>query len=128
MKKLLTIGFVSLGLISTSVFSGTSTWIYETSRHNIKINCLIKGDNTLYSNNCTYQSWNKPKRINQGRPDFQIRKGEFGLGPQGNRIFEFKTGNVKIEMFDELRGNHDYLDVYINEQKKSRYRLYEIDY
>lgn len=127
-EKILTIGLVSLGLVSGNAFSGTYTWIYETSKHNIKITCSV-GQEDLRSENCTYQSWNKPKRVGQGKPDLQIKRGSWGLFANGDSEFEFKTGNVKIEMFDELRGyKDDYLDVYINGRKKDHYRLTEVDH
>ena len=91
MKKLLTVGLISLGLVSTSVFAET----YQTNKHNIRINCLNYGD-------CTYQSWNKPRQIGQGKPDLEIEDGEPYTGdrPPCGKVegYEFEKKSVLIQV------------------------------
>ncbi len=92
MKKLLTIGLVSLGLISTSTFA-TDVMRLSTSKHNIQVTCYDW-------NNCTYRSWNKPKQIGQGKADFEMNgnnatgSGNWGSCPH----YYFKKGNVEFEL------------------------------
>ena len=69
MKKLLTVGLVSLGLLSGSVFAEN----YQTSKHNIQIS---KSGNGKY----IYRVWNKPKQIGQGKPDMELTNGDFESG------------------------------------------------
>ncbi len=91
MKKLLAVCLISLGLVSTSVFAEN----YQTSKHNININCLNYSD-------CTYQSWNKPKQIGQGKPDLEILDGEPYAGdrPPCGKIegYEFVKKPVLIQV------------------------------
>ena len=102
MRKLLVLGLVSLGMVSASAFGGeTYEERYETSRHNIRITCSSE-------ENCLYQSWNKPKAIGQGKPDFTM-PGTVGMGYMRDCTdpdhclascdrFTFTKGNVVLEM------------------------------
>lgn len=131
MKKPLIISLVSLGLVSGSVFAEN----YQTSKHNIRITCHS-------DNNCTYQSWNKPKQIGQGKPDLEIRNGNFqsvninsGACSVGN--YGFQKGNLVIiigwglnrsdkECFVKPppKNVNGELTVYINRKKKDHYWVY----
>ena len=140
MKKLLVIvSIAALGMVSTSVFGGeTYEERYETSRHNIRVIC------SLDDGNCTYESWNKPKKIGQGTPDFEIGHGEYhdtldalqkGSACEAGH-FDFRKGSVFILMQTGLarydRGCFPkplpaevdgILTVYINNQEKAHYWL-----
>lgn len=102
MKKALLVGAVALGLAVGNAVAGTSE--FQTSRHHIRISCPFT-DNT---NACTYESWNKPKRIGQGKPDFTM-PGTVGMGYMRDCTdpdhclascdrFTFIKGNVVLEM------------------------------
>ena len=102
MNKMLLVSAVALGLIAGNAFAGTS--VFQTSKHNIRINCPFT-DNT---NSCTYESWNKPKRMGQGKPDFTM-PGTVGMGYMRDCTdpdhclascdrFTFTKGNVVLEM------------------------------
>lgn len=122
MKKILTVSALALGLVSTCAMAQENTgWSYkaETSKHNIRVSCPEPN-----STACTYESWNKPKKVGQGTPDLTIQNGEHMLAANGNSAYTFTTGNVTIELFDELRGNKDdSLDVSVNGKRKNHYHL-----
>ncbi|MGN0918878.1 MAG: hypothetical protein ACI4NO_07015 [Oxalobacter sp.] len=120
MKKLLMASITAV--MGISAHAADTGWreCYSTSRHYICVSCPEAG-----SQQCTYESWNKPRAIGQGSPDLSLKNGRHTLYPNGNSTYVFTTGNVKIEMFDELRGNsEDRLDIYINGRLKNHYRLY----
>lgn len=143
MNKLLTIGFVSLGLASITAFAGTESALYQTSKHNIRITC--SGDDVYsYSENCTYQSWNKPKQVGQGKPDLEIHRGEFrkfntnatGVYCSGG-MYGFDKGNLSIviqwglvtdnrKCFQKRppRNAGGDLTIFINGKQKDHYWLY----
>ncbi len=141
MKNLFTICLLSLGLVSGNALAEIETDLYQTSKHNIRITC--SGGDYWHSENCTYQSWNKPKQIGQGKPDFEIRKGEFrklntnaGIYCSGG-MYSFDKGNVSIilewglvtenrECFPKRppRNAGGALTVYINGKQKDHYWLY----
>ena len=136
MKKRFAVGLVSLGMLSTNVFGGeTYDELYETSRHNIRITC------TLDEDNCTYQSWNKPRQVGQGKPDFEIRDGE-QYGPvsdpdracdKGAFGYHFILKEVRID-FAPFSGCREKgqphnakgkMTIYIHGKQKDHYWLYE---
>ncbi|MBO4789544.1 MAG: hypothetical protein J5492_00865 [Oxalobacter sp.] len=93
---------VALGLMTGNVIAGTS--VFQTSKHNIRISCPF----TDNANTCTYESWNKPKRIGQGKPDFSMQ-GVVGFGYMRDctdpnhclascDIFTFTKGNISLKM------------------------------
>ena len=124
MKKLLTVGLISMGLVSTSVFAGsTKTWVYETSKHNIKITCrnvesYEDSDVVCSSEDCTYQSWNKPKQIGQGKPDLEIRKGSKDHSAHLGSTFDFTKGNKTISIL-----NDEKMEISVNGRTQQKYRL-----
>ena len=90
MKKLLTVGLVSLGFVSTSVL-GSEVRIYSTSKHNIRIT-VIQHDSDSQEGKVVYQSWNKPKRVGQGSPDFELSINLFGSTFSKQKLpFELST-------------------------------------
>ena len=133
MKKLLTVGLVSLGFVSTSVL-GSEVRIYSTSKHNIRIT-VIQHDSDSQEGKVVYQSWNKPKRVGQGSPDF-VMNGTYHEGPMSHEYtteYTFKKGNLRFEISD-LGVNHGLvkhprnvwgeMDIYVNGKKKDHYWVY----
>ncbi len=122
MKKILIASAIAMSFVSTSAMADSSwTSHYSTAKHNVRVTCPETG-----SNHCTYESWNKPKKIGQGKADLFIRNGQHSLYTNGNSSYTFNTGNVTIEIFDELRGDSDdSLDISVNGKLKNHYRLYE---
>lgn len=51
----------------------------HTSKHSIHITCNDNNGHSDYAEDCTYQAWNKPKGIGEGRPDFEIKGGSFQM-------------------------------------------------
>ena len=71
---------LALGLFAAAALADndTITELLETGKHSIRITC--RGDNlSNYSEDCTYQSWNKPKAAGQSKPDFEMKKGFFQM-------------------------------------------------
>ncbi len=120
MKKILAVSVLALGVASCAV-AGDAGWRYTYSsiKHNIRVSCPEAG-----SSQCTYECWNKPRQAGQGSPDLSLKDGQHILYPNGNSLYRFTTGNVRIEVFDSLRHDEDdSLDVYINGRRKNHYRL-----
>ena len=118
MKRLLLVPIL-VGLASAAASDAGWCYRYATSRHNIRVACPEVG-----SGQCTYEVWNKPKSVGQGKADLAIQGGKHILVANGNSLYRFTTGNAVIELFDALRDNrHDSLDIYINGRRKSHYRL-----
>ena len=124
MKKILIVSAITLGFASSAAMADSSwSYHYSTAKHEIRVTCSAP-----QSNQCSYESWNKPKNLGQGKADLIIRHGQHTLYANGNSTYTFRTGNVTIELFDELRGNNkDSLEVSVNGNVKNRYRLYTHD-
>ncbi len=121
MKQWLVMFVIAMGFVSAVASAGDASWhsVYSTSRHNIRVTCPEAG-----SDQCIYESWNKPRDVGQGKADLTIHGGKHILAVNGNSSYLFRTGNVTIELFDELRGDSDdSLDVSVNGQRKSHYHL-----
>lgn len=86
MKKLLLASAMILGL---STVAYADTHILQTKKHNIRMICNN-------GQNCIYQSWNRPKRIGQGSPDFQMVNGN----PTGNGGDDGCTGDFLFKKSD----------------------------
>ena len=148
MKKLLSIGLVALGLVSTGALADTVS--FQTSKHNIQVIC--DGGNERHADHCIYRSWNKPKKVGQGRPDLEIKEGDFqavDLYATGYCVadnYVFRKGNLVITLgYDMKRADSGYdekhfdrncypnpppknangeLTVYINGKKRDHYWVY----
>jgi len=120
MKKLLLMFMAAIVLVPAVADAGSSwTYRYSTSRHHIRVTCPETG-----SEQCVYEVWNRPGNIGQGKADLTIRSGMHILSANGNSTYRFVTGDVVIELFDELRSDtDDCLDVYVRGNRKSHYRL-----
>lgn len=113
---------------------------YHTAQHHIRI--------AHTGNGYTYQSWNKPKRINQGRPDWQMTNGrEETIGVNCTRqrcdmaqAYVFEKGNTRFEIIqidyisegmprvyrpNMPKGADAELTVYLNGKQKQHYWLYQ---
>lgn len=108
MKKTLLVSVVALAFIAGNAFAGASR--FQINKHNIRITCPFT-DNT---NTCTYESWNKPKRMGQGKPDFMM-PGTIGMGYTRDcadpdhclascDTFTFIKGNVTLKMQGSEKG------------------------
>ncbi len=148
MKKLLSIGLVALGLVSTGALADTVS--FQTSKHNIQVIC--DGGNERHADHCIYRSWNKPKKVGQGRPDLEIKEGDFqavDLYATGYCVadnYVFRKGDLVITLgYDMKRADSGYdekhfdrncypkpppknangeLTVYINGKKRDHYWIY----
>lgn len=73
-----------------------------TTKHNIAITCHDDEDtHGDYSENCTYQAWNKPKDIGEGKPDLEIKKGFFQMVRYPSChfwSFNFLKGDTEIDI------------------------------
>ena len=120
MKGIVAAVALALGFASGAVAEDTGWhYTYSSLKHNIRVSCPEVG-----SAQCTYECWNKLRRVGQGRPDLALEDGRHILYPNGNSLYRFTTGNVRIEVFDSLRHDEDdSLDVYINGRRKNHYRL-----
>ena len=120
MKKILAVSVVAFGVVCCAS-AGEAGWHYTYSsvKHNIRVSCPEVG-----SGECIYECWNRPRQVGQGKADLTLKGGRHILYPNGNSLYRFTTGNVRIEVFDALRHDEDdSLDVYINGQRKNHYRL-----
>ena len=120
MKGIVAVIALALGFASCVVAEDTGwRYTYSSIKHNIRVSCPEVG-----SAQCTYKCWNKPRRVGQGRPDLVLEDGRHILYPNGNSLYRFTAGRVRIEVFDSLRHDEDdSLDVYINDRRKNHYRL-----
>ncbi len=142
MKKLLIILIVAFGLLSAPVMADSATYLFQTSKHHIKVQCF--GElSSVFSENCTYQAWNKPKKVGQGDPDLEINNGsantESYMPVKGVhcrlRQFSFMDGDTAIHINREYSssrtcygrkpGTNGSLTVHINGKLSSQYRLYD---
>lgn len=129
MRKLLGCFLVALGLMATSAMAGSGNQFLETVKHNIKLTCDTD------SNACTYQAWNKPRLVGQGRPDIQLR-GEKQpwkcYVSEGNiypaLLYAFMSGDMAIKISDRCTADGKFngkadgqLWVEVNGKVKSRY-------
>ena len=147
MKNLFSVALFSLCAVSSRVLADTAH--FETSKHHIQITCDEAG---RHSDHCVYQSWNKPKKAGQGKPDLEITQGTFqsvDLYTTGYCVadnYVFQKGNLTITLgYDMKRADNGYdakhvdracfpkpppkdangeLRVYINGKQKSRYWVY----
>ncbi|MBR7069450.1 MAG: hypothetical protein IKI30_03255 [Oxalobacter sp.] len=99
-------------------------WRYDSPRHYIWITCWnlrkesLGGQSHLYSDDCTYSAWNKPRpkgmEMYQGGPDLEIRKGKkfFQPGPDAD-YFSFRDDAVHIVVKHES-GKKAGLEIYAN--------------
>ena len=126
MKKLLTISMLAMGMVSSSAMAVSHCETYETEKPNVRVICGYT------SHLCTYQSWNKPKKIGQGKPDLQILDGR-ETTPEVNGYycsrFEFQKGDTAIYIDDCLvdgrpKGSSGELGVLINGRQKAHYWTY----
>ena len=120
MKGIVAAAALALGFASCAVAEDTGwQYTYSSLKHNIRVSCPDVG-----SVQCTYECWNKPRQVGQGKPDLALEDGRHILYPNGNSLYRFTTGNVRIEVFDSLRHDEDdSLDVYISGRRKNHYRL-----
>ena len=145
MKKRLTVlPAIILGLLCAPVMADSATYLFQTSKHHIKVQCF--GElSSLFSENCTYQAWNKPKKVEQGDPDLEINNGsaniESYMPVKGVhcrlRQFSFVDGDTAIHInrdysssqtcYGRKPGTNGDLTVHINGKLSSRYRLYEVE-
>lgn len=144
MKKRLMITFAVLGLMSAPAMSETATYHFQTSRHQIRVQCF--GElSSVFSENCTYQAWNKPKKAGQGDPDLEINNGSANLENYMPikgvycrlRQFTFLDGDTAIHInrdysssqtcYGRKPGTNGDLTVHIKGKLRDRYRLYEVE-
>lgn len=128
MKKLLSISILtmSLGMVSHLAMAESHCETYETEKHYVRVNCSYATDL------CTYQSWNKPRKMGHGQSDLQIAGGrERTVEVNGYFCsrFEFQKGNTAINLDDCLvdgrpKGSSGELEVLINGQRKAHYWTY----
>ena len=78
--------------------------IYHSNQHNIRV------AHTAH-NGYTYQSWNMPKHIKEGKPDWQMNNGR--LETIGVNCNEFRC---------------DMGDAYVFEKGNTRFEIIQIDY
>lgn len=116
---------------ATTSSTGDISGNYHSDRHNIQISRI--------GNSYVYKSWNHPRDIDEGRPDFQLNNGEkmtVGEGDcsrtrvvmrTGDTTFEItEVGNRPQQCFNRIPANNASaeLDIYINGRKKDHYWLY----
>ena len=120
MKGIVAAVALALGFASGAVAEDTGWhYTYSSLKHNIRVSCPEVG-----SGQCTYECWNRPRQVGQDKPDFALENGQHILYPNGNSLYRFTAGNVRIEVFDSLRQDEDdSLDVYINGRQKNHYQL-----
>jgi len=73
---------------------------FQTERHHVRITCP---DDHMgnYSEVCLYESWNKPKALGQGKPDFTMKDGFYQIvrSPTCHFwSFNFKKGDTAIDV------------------------------
>ncbi len=106
--------------------------ILETRKHHIKI--IAEGDDAY-----TYQVWNKPKKLDQGKPDWIITNGT-AWGPvsatdvpciRGSRGYDFTIHNTTINIAlygcpekGQPKDASGVMEVRINGKIRSQYWLY----
>lgn len=93
----------SLMGITATASAGDFT-IYHSSQHNIRIVNTAR-------NGYTYQSWNMPKHINEGQPNWQMTNGRL------------ETIGINC-----TRNRCDMADAYIFEKGNTRFEIIQIDY
>ena len=143
-KPLIILAFV-LGLCSVPAMAETATYHFKTSQHHIKVQCFGEYP-AVFSENCTYEAWNRPKKEGQGTPDLEINNGsantENYLPVKGVRCLSLQF-SFDVDKNTTIHINRDYsssrncygrepgtngsLTVLINGKPKSRYRLYDVD-
>ena len=115
-------GMDSEGLPATG--SKPYHWRYDSPRHHIWITCWnlrkesIGGQPHLYSDNCTYSAWNRPRpngmEMYQGTPDQEIQKGRKFFQPDPDTdYFSFRNDAVHIVVKHES-GKKAGLEIYAN--------------
>ena len=142
MKKHLLFSAIALGLFSAYAMADSATYLFQTQKHQIKVQCFGEMS-SLFSENCTYQAWNKPKKIGQGDPDLEINNGsantEDYMPVKGIycrlRQFSFMDGDTTIHInrdysssqtcYGRKPGTNGSLTVHINGKLSSQYRLYD---
>lgn len=139
MKKLLSASILGVALFSANAMADDDGYRYQTSRHNILIE---EGPNDTY----IYNVWNKPRLIDKGLPDFEIKNGFFSNNYYGmmeglfcNAFFyEFKKGdttfvveetlsNVRKDCFPKAppKNAEGLLTIYIKGKEKAHYWLFK---
>ena len=144
MKKHLLFSAIVFGLLSAPVMADSATYLFQTQKHQIKVQCFGEMS-SLFSENCTYQAWNKPKKIGQGDPDLEIFNGTVNLESYMPikgiycrlRQFSFMDGDTAIHInrdysssqtcYGRKPGTNGDLTIHINGKLRSRYRLYEVE-
>jgi len=137
-KHIIILLSLGIGLCSVNASGSGLGGIYETSKHNIRITCSSE-------ENCLYQSWNKPKKIGQGKPDLEIGNGQFEPGTGASRMaltceehnYAFTKGDTYIRVRTGLNRNERYcflerppkdagdLTVYIDADKREGHYNYK---
>ncbi len=126
MKKLLSVPVLVAGMFVSTAMAASHCETYETEKHNIRVICSYDSDL------CTYQSWNKPRKIGEGKPDLQITDGrERTVEVNGYFCsrFEFQKGYTEINLDDcqvegRPKGSGGELEVLLNGRRKAHYWTY----
>ncbi len=91
---------IALGAVAASAAADGLCTSFQTERHNVRITCPNdqSGD---YSEACLYESWNKPKGVGQGKPDFTLKDGFYQIvrSPACHFwSFDFSKGDTAIDV------------------------------
>jgi hypothetical protein len=143
MQKHLAIPAIIVALLSAPAMSETVTYHFKTSKHQIRVQCFGKYS-SVFSDNCSYEAWNHPKKEGQGAPDIEVNNGsantENYLPVKGVRClslqFSFDVDkhtaihinrdySSSATCYDRKPGTNGSLTVLIDGKPKSHYRLYE---
>lgn len=135
---------IALGLFSSNLHAETLATSLQTTKHNIRIACQ-KDSLGDYSEDCTYQSWNKPRDIGQGQPDLEIKKGFFQMIRYPSchfQSYDFLKGDtgigITVMTYANLESSDHHpeydgpmekradgmLEVLINDKRKARYWIH----
>ncbi len=115
---------VALAVACASAAAQETGWRYQyaTPRHAIRVSCPAST-----SDACTYEAWNRPRRVGQGKADLVIEKGRHELFANGNSQYIFERGSVLVKLFDSLRNpSENTLSVYIGGRLRNRYPLQSV--
>ena len=110
-----------LAVACTCAIAQDTGWSYQyaTPKHAIRVSCPAPT-----SNACTYEVWNRPRTVGQGKADLVIENGRHELFANGNSQYVFTSGKVRIALFDSLRDtSENTLTVYVDGRLRSRYPL-----
>lgn len=131
-------------MFSVPVMADSAIYLFQTEKHQIKIQCLGEMP-SVFSDSCTYQAWNRPKKVDQGDPDLEIFNGtaniEDFMPVKGIRCHR-RSFIFEVDSHTTIHINHDYsnsqtcyerqpgtdgnLTVHIDGKPKSHDRLYEV--